>query len=224
MYLLHLRFPRWQESQRLEVIRTWHQTMLRRLGIQLQAKGALTTGAKLLVANHISWLDILVINAVGPARFVSKSEVKSWPIIGSMVTAGGTLFIERQRKRDAMRVVHEMAAALSRGDTLAVFPEGTTSNGQQVLPFHANLFQAAISAQTPVQPLAIKYSDAQNHLSQAAPYIDEMTIAESFWKIVSAPRLVASIEILEPQPTSDQDDRRELAEQAEHQICQRVTS
>ena len=107
------------------------------------------------------------VNAVHPARFVSKADVGHWPFIGYLVASGGTLFIERERKRDALRVVHQIAAALQAGDIVAVFPEGTTSDGHDVLPFHANLLQAAIATAAPVQPLVLRYRDAHAAVSRA---------------------------------------------------------
>jgi 1-acyl-sn-glycerol-3-phosphate acyltransferase len=100
--------------------------------------GCAKGGPLLLVSNHVSWLDILVINAVRPARFVSKADVRHWPLVGELITAAGTLYIEREKRRDAMRVVHRMADSLREGDVVAVFPEGTTGSGLDVLPFHAN--------------------------------------------------------------------------------------
>jgi 1-acyl-sn-glycerol-3-phosphate acyltransferase len=117
-------------------------------------------GPVLLVANHISWLDIVVLHAARHCRFVSKAMCKRWPLIGTLATGAGTLYIERESRRDAMRVVHHMADALQAGDILAVFPEGTTSDGISLLPFHANLIQAAVSAGAPVQPVALRFIDA----------------------------------------------------------------
>src|SRR5207342_3377123 len=98
-----------------------------------------TRGPMMLVANHISWLDILVLHASRHCRFVSKSDVAHWPLIGRLATAAGTMYIERESRRDALRIVHHMTEALASGDILAVFPEGTTSDGVTLLPFHANL-------------------------------------------------------------------------------------
>ena len=123
--------------------------MLRMLGVSLHSEGAPHGGPALVVANHVSWLDILAINAVHPVRFVSKADVRGWPLVGWVVACGGTLFIERERKRDALRVVHQVAQALAQGQTIAVFPEGTTSEGHGLLPFHANLLQSAIATGTP---------------------------------------------------------------------------
>src|SRR3569832_1870289 len=123
----------------------------------------------LLVANHISWLDILVVHAARHCRFVSKSEVKRWPLIGTLATGANTLNIERESRRDAVRVVHHMAEALRAGDVLAVFPEGTTSDGRALLPFHANLIQAAISAAAPVLPVALSFMDKGSGAASFSP-------------------------------------------------------
>ena len=109
------------------------------------------------------------------------------------MACGGTLFIERERKRDALRVVHQLAAALMAGETLAVFPEGTTSDGLGLLPFHTDLLQAAIATETPVQPVALRYSDAPHRISAAAAYVGETTLAESLWQVAMADRLHAEI-------------------------------
>ena len=129
-----LLFPRLATAQRHARIRWWSSKMLAVLGVALRVQGTPASGGSLLVANHISWLDILAVHAVLPqARFVSKADVKAWPLLSHLVTAGGTLYLERERKRDALRVVHAMAQALQAGDTVAVFPEGTTSDGHALL-------------------------------------------------------------------------------------------
>ena len=153
-------FPRLLPDQRNIRVQVWARQMLAVLGIDLQTHGTPPAhGPMLLVANHISWLDLLVMHAARHCRFVSKSEVRRWPLIGTLSTGAGTLYIERESRRDAMRVVHQMADALKAGDILAVFPEGTTSDGVSLLPFHANLIQAAISAGAPVQPVALSFID-----------------------------------------------------------------
>jgi len=195
----------------------WSARTLNALGIALRAQGTPRVGPLLFAANHISWLDILAIDAVHPARFVSKADVRRWPVLGWMVACGGTLFIERERKRDAMRVVHQVARALSAGETLAVFPEGTTSDGQGVLPFHANLLQAAISTETPVQPLALRYSDANRPVSPVAAYIGDTTLAQSLWAVAMADELCVHVTVLPAQGTRHL-DRRALAERLRAEI------
>ena len=166
-----LRFPSLDAAGRRARIAWWSAKTLRLLGLRLEVQGAFRPGAKLLVANHVSWLDIMAIHAVCPeARFVSKADVQHWPLLNRLVAGGGTLYIERERPRDAVRVVHQMAEALRAGDTVAVFPEGTTGDGRTLLPFHANLLQAAIATATPIQPLALRFSDARHAVSPAAQF------------------------------------------------------
>lgn len=204
------RFPRIAEQDRQRHVAWWSAKLLRVLGLKLVTHGAPTPQAAMIVANHVSWLDIAAIHASAPhARFVSKADVLAWPLLGKMVRGAGTLFIERDRKRDALRVVHQMAEALARGETVAVFPEGTTSDGHGVLPFHANMLQAAISASAPVQPVALRYSDAQHAVSPAANF--PTTLAASLWSIVCGEGLCVTVRWLAPQVSQGR-ERRALAE------------
>ena len=193
-------FGRFDVTQRQARICWWAGKMLRVLGMRLHVDGAFRPGAKLIVANHVSWLDIMAVHAVCPeARFVSKAEVRHWPLVGRLVGAAGTLYIERERRRDAMRVVHQMADALRAGDSVAVFPEGTTSDGQALLPFHANLLQAAIATATPVQAVALRFSDATHRVSPATLYIGDTSLAASLWWIARAEGLEVHMRVLAAQ-------------------------
>ena len=213
-----LLFPFITPAQRMRQVGAWSSRTLAALGIALEVRGAARAGPVLFTANHISWLDILAINAVHPARFVSKADVRHWPVLGWMVACGGTLFIERERKRDALRVVHQVAEALKAGETLAVFPEGTTSDGRGLLPFHANLLQAAISTETPVQAIALRYADATALVSLAAAYIGDTTLAQSLRAVLFADRLRVRVELLPAQGTRHL-DRRALAERLHNDIA-----
>lgn len=192
------------------LVREWTRQMLGILGVALQVRGAPPAhGPVLLVANHISWLDILVMNAARPAHFVSKADVKAWPVIGALVTGAGTLYIERESRRDAMRVVHKMAEHLRGSDMLAVFPEGTTGDGQTLLPFHANLIQAAIAAEAPVLPVGLSYVDLAQGLSHDAPlFIGETTLLQSLWNTLRATDVQAVVHFGEPQFAAGRDRRR----------------
>jgi 1-acyl-sn-glycerol-3-phosphate acyltransferase len=212
-------FPFLKAPQRLQRVGRWCARMLELLGVQLHASGTPRPGATLLVANHVSWLDILAINAVAPARFVSKADVRAWPLLGWLVACGGTLFIERERKRDALRVVHQVAQALEAGDRVAVFPEGTTSDGHGLLPFHANLLQAAIATETPVQPIALRFSDASQPVSAAAAYVGDTSLLQSLWWVVTARGLQAHVQWL-PALGSRHLDRRALADRLRGDIAQ----
>ena len=199
--LCALAFPRLDARARRRHVQRWSARMLGALDVDCQVEGAAHDGPVLLVANHVSWLDILAINAVQPARFVAKAEVHRWPLLGRLVAAGGTLFIERERKRDALRVLHQVAAALAAGDVVALFPEGTTSAGEGVLPFHANLLQAALSAGAPLQPLALRYRDARSNPSRAAAYVGETSLVASLWQVLRADRLCVRMTLLAVEPS-----------------------
>jgi 1-acyl-sn-glycerol-3-phosphate acyltransferase len=209
--IVWLRFPLLDRAGRHERIRWWAGKMLRLLGVGLQLEGTLRPGAKLIVANHVSWLDIMVVHAVCPeARFVSKADVKDWPLVRHLVDSADTLYLQRERRRDALRVVHQMAQALSAGDTVAVFPEGTTSDGRALLPFHANLLQAAIATGTPVQALALRYADAHHAVSPAACFVGDATLAKSLWMLACGEGMRVRLAVL-PARASAHADRRALA-------------
>ena len=208
--LVAWRFPAIDEAQRRHYIGWWSAKLLRVLGLRLTTDGVCASYPVLVAANHVSWLDVAAIHASAPhVRFVSKADVLGWPVLGRMVRGAGTLFIERDRKRDALRVVHQVAEALQRGETVAVFPEGTTTDGHALLPFHANLLQAAISRATPVQPVALRYSDARHAVSPAANF--PTTLADSLRRIAFADGLRVAVRWLPPEPT-DGAQRRELAQ------------
>lgn len=210
-------FPFVSPAERLRQTGRWCAKMARVLGMQVSTSGVSHAGPALLVANHISWLDILAINAVHPARFVSKADVRAWPLLGWLVASGGTLFIERERKRDAMRVVHQIADALKQGDTIAVFPEGTTGDGLSLLPFHANLLQAAVSAVTPLQAIALRYADADAQPSRAVVWVGDTTLARSLWQVACAHRLHVVVTQL-PAVSTQERERRSLATEVRAQI------
>jgi 1-acyl-sn-glycerol-3-phosphate acyltransferase len=211
MALMALRFGRCDDATRQRMVGWWSGKLLRLTGLTLQVQGTPRPGGTLLVANHVSWLDIAAIHAGCPqARFVSKSDVKHWPLLGWMVTNAGTLYIERERKRDAMRMVHDMAAALKRGETVAVFPEGTTGPGEQVLPFHANLLQAAIAVSAPIQPVALRFSEPGHRYAVSAQYIGDTTLLQSIWRVITARGLAVQVQFLMPQACAHA-DRRALA-------------
>ena len=196
---------------------------MRHLGLALHVRGtAPRPGATLVVANHVSFLDIAAIHAAIPqARFVSKADVLAWPLLGWLIRNAGTLFIERERKRDALRVVHAMAESLQRGETVAVFPEGTTGAGDVPLPFHANLLQAAIATGTPVQPVVLRYAAPGEHVATAAQFLGETTLLQTVWRMASARGLAVHVEILPPVATAHA-DRRALAEHLRQMVAERL--
>lgn len=220
LFIVTLVLPRLDEAGRQRRVQAWSRATLRALGLRLEVQGAPRPGAALLVANHVSWLDITAVHAVWPqARFVSKADVRAWPLLNRLIDAAGTLYLTREKRRDALRVVHVIAEALQAGDTVAVFPEGTTSDGRGLLPFHANLLQAAIAAEAPVQPLALRYADADAAVSLAPAYIGQMTLLRSVWQVATARGLTVTLRWL-PARSSRHADRRALAQTLQDDIAE----
>jgi 1-acyl-sn-glycerol-3-phosphate acyltransferase len=212
LLLVLLRFAGLDEGRRQQHISWWSAKTLRVMGIAMRVEGELQPGGVLLAANHVSWLDITALHAVVPqARFVSKADIQTWPLLSRLADAADTLYLERERKRDALRVVHLVAQALREGQTVAVFPEGTTSDGRTLLPFHANLLQAAIATQAPVQPVALRFSDARQAISPAVEFVGATTLVESLWRVACAEGLVVHVTLL-PARAAAHAERRALAQ------------
>ncbi len=207
-------FPRLSPAQRQARVSAWARGMLRALGISLRVEGVpAEAGPVLIVANHISWLDILVVHASRFCRFVSKADVHHWPVVGRLATGAGTLYIERESRRDAMRVVHHMADSLRAGDVLAVFPEGTTGDGVELRPFHANLLQAAITACAPVQPLGLRFVDTRTGAPSSTPCsAGDDTLVGSVWRTLSGPPVTAVVCFGAVQAAGERDRRAWAAE------------
>ncbi len=209
LWTIHRRFPGWPQVERERAVQRWAARLLQLAGIDLQVRGQPpVAGPVLLVANHISWLDIVVMHAAGYCRFVSKADVRHWPLVGALATGAGTLYIERASRRDAMRVVHRMRERLLAGDIIAIFPEGTTGDGRALLPFHANLLQAAVSADAPVQPLALRFVDGATGATSFAPsFIGDETLVGSVWRTLAARGLVAQLHYGVPEHAAGRDRR-----------------
>jgi len=211
MVVVTLLFPGLTLDQRQQHIGRWSHQVLRALRVTLRPHGELVACAQMLVANHVSWLDVMVLHALCPqARFVAKAEVKHWPLIGRLVAGAQTFFVDRARPRQTGEAVDAIAAALVNGATVAVFPEGTTGNGQTVLPFRPSLLQAALAAGVAIRPVALRYADRHHRVSLSAPYIDDDTLLLSLWRTARAERLVVHVSVL-PVQAPDTPDRRALA-------------
>jgi 1-acyl-sn-glycerol-3-phosphate acyltransferase len=195
MWVIYIRFPQLSPEQREMRVQAWALQFLALWQIHLKVVGQpVLNGPALLVANHISWLDIIVIHAARHCRFVSKSDIRDWPLVGMLATGARTLYIERTNRKDALRMVKDMASAMLDGDVVAIFPEGTTSDGRDLLPFHANLIQSAIQARAPVQPMSLQFLDNQTGEITFAPcYIGEDTLIGSMWRTLKAPGITAVV-------------------------------
>lgn len=216
-------FPLIDEVRRHGHIKRWSARLLDLCGVHLQVlhpHGTQPAARALIVSNHVSWLDIFVINALHPCRFVAKSDIRDWPLIGWLCEKAGTIFISRGKLRDVRRIYQGLVTGLHAGEHVAFFPEGTTAAQGTLLPFHANLFEAAIEAKVPVQPYAVRYVDAQGGLHQAADFIGDMTFVESVVAILKSGGMTAQLTLLPVIDTNEASHRRELADAARKVIAQ----
>lgn len=189
-------YPRVPPRIRARITQAWAAKMLRILNIILAVHGARPDKHAtqiFVVANHVSWLDIFVINATQPSRFVAKSEIRDWPIAGWLCEAAGTIFVHRARRSDTTRINAEIHDALLAGDTVAFFPEGTTTRGDRLLKFHTALFEPAIANQAIVAPAAICYREEGGLPSAATIFIGETTFAQSMAAIIGERKIIAEI-------------------------------
>ena len=212
-------FPFVSAERRRALTQRWSVRLLRVLRVECRVAGplALREGNLLLVANHVSWLDIFVLNALHPVRFVAKADIARWPVAGRLVRGAGTLFIERARRRDTHRVNRIVADALAGGDVVAVFPEGTTSYGDGVLPFKSSLLQPIVDAAGHLQPLALRYRGHDGAHTTAPSYVGDDPFIASFWRVCGEARLVVEVVPLAPIEAAGR-HRRMLARDAEAAI------
>ncbi len=210
-------FPLLDAEGRDRRVQRWSRQLVTICGVKMMfdhSRQLTPASPSLIVSNHISWLDIFVINTLHPCRFVAKSDIRSWPLIGWLCAHTGTIFIARGKAREVRRIYEGLVHSIHQGERVAFFPEGTTAPQGTVLPFHANLFEAAIEAQVPVQPYAIRYVDAGGRLHTSADFIDDMSFVASVIAIMKSGGMTAELIRLPALPT-DGAHRRELA-QATH--------
>lgn len=199
---------------RLALVRHWTRAAVRLRGTR-PVRGVPADGPLLVVANHVSWLDIPLIAAVLPGRMVAKSEVRRWPVLGTLAALGGTLFIARDGLRSLPGTVREMSGVLAGGGRVIVFPEGSTWCGREGGRFRPAAFQAALDAGRTVQPVRIDYGP-----TDAAAYVGADPLGSSLWRVVSARRLTAVVRVPEPLTGLRHQDRRTLAAAAQRAVEQ----
>ncbi|HWU09850.1 MAG TPA: lysophospholipid acyltransferase family protein, partial [Streptomyces sp.] len=212
-------------SHRDRLIRRWAYAVVRAFGVRIRITGvpagrARPPAGELVVANHVSWLDIPLVAAVLPARMVAKSEIRHWPLLGTLAALGGTLFIERDRLRTLPHAVRALTGALASGSRVAVFPQGSTWCGRGGGGrFRPAAFQAAIDAGAPVRPVRISYRTTRTGTAGAAAFVGDDPLAASLWRVVTAAGLTAEIRILPPVPAGSGPDRRALARAAQAAVA-----
>lgn len=207
-------------ARRNALIRTWSARMLRILAVETRVSGEplLLNHGELLVANHVSWIDIWLILSLYPVRFVSKSDVRGWPVIGWLAQRCGTLFIDRERRHHTAAVNQQIRAHLNADESIALFPEGTTSDGRSLQRFFTSLFQPVADSGIPVRPLALRYVLADGAIDTAPAYYGDLSLLESLTSVLRRRRIVVELTVLPPIASAGR-TRRELALLAECAIA-----
>ncbi len=217
-------FPLVSLHARERLTRRWSRKLLGLCRVRVEqgdAKGVAAVPVlehALIVANHVSWLDIFVINALHPCRFVAKAEIRSWPVLGWLAAAAGTVFIARGNRRELRHIFKGLVTVLQEGQRVAFFPEGTTSRQGEVLPFHANLFEAAIDAKVAVQPYALSYVDGAGAFHRSVDYVGDTTFVDSLFTILEGEPVLARLQCLAPIEAGGA-HRRELAQAAQDAVA-----
>jgi 1-acyl-sn-glycerol-3-phosphate acyltransferase len=218
--LLACFFPALNQSLQRRILKHWSHNLLDILHVRLEAHGSYHPAdmhGRLLVANHVSWLDVIALNAVVPACFVAKSEIRNWPLLGWLCHRAGTLFVKRNIRRDTVRINHEISGVLKKGECIALFPEGTSTDGELPGHFHSSLLQVAIDINAAVCPVAIRYHDGAGKANGDAAFVGDMSFIQSLWKILCSPSLHVTLLYLPLLPCTGK-NRRLLASEAQGSI------
>lgn len=217
-------YPLMAPARQRLALQRWSAKFVRHLGARLTVHGAPPHHEHtpfMLVANHVSWLDIFAINAAVPARFIAKSEVRGWPLIGWLCVKAGTLFIERGRRRDLARMDELIAEALRNDAGMGVFLEGTTTDGSVVLPFHSSLLRPALLANAPIYPVAIQYRRSDGSICTEAAYDGDKSALDTLRLMLTQHEFHAHVHFLPPLAVAGA-HRRELARRAREMIVERL--
>lgn len=200
LLLVLLVLPSLAQPVRAAVNRRWSRILMQLCGVGIRVQGApKLTGPVLWVANHVSWVDVFVLNSVRSTSFIAKSEIRNWPLIGRLVAGSGTIFIERGQRHAVRKVGRQMQAHFERGAVIGLFPEGTTSPGFAVAPFHSSLFDAAIRAHVDIQPVALRFFH-RGKRSDYVAFVGEQNLLQNLWCLLGATGVVVELEFLPVMP------------------------
>lgn len=194
----------------------WSRALLRICGIRVNVHGAPPLrSAALWVSNHVSWLDIYVLNSVRHTSFVAKHELRRWPVLGWLIAGAGTVFVDRAQRHAIRDAARAMQARFNRGEVVGLFPEGTTSPGYELLPFYASLLEPALKCEVPVQPIALLFRHGDQR-SNLAAYAGDDTMVANLWRVLGTTRLAIDAVFLDPLPTDTPGLTRQLLSETVH--------
>ncbi|MEO8461495.1 MAG: lysophospholipid acyltransferase family protein [Dokdonella sp.] len=191
------------------MIRWWSAALIRRFGFRIRSFGTPLQGGVLYVANHVSWLDIELIHSQRAVSFVAKSEIANWPLVGWLAARAGTIFHRRGNTDSLTVVMARVVERLREGEPVGVFPEGGSGHGDRVGVFHARIFQTALDANVPVQPVALLYG-RDGRQDPAMPFGRKESFFANVMRLLGGPGMNADVHFLEP-VASTPDARRGMA-------------
>lgn len=224
LFIVIALFPLMRPARRDATVAAWSAMLLRACGLRTHVHYAPGTpllssrsGGRMLLANHVSWLDIFLIDTVAPSCFIAKADIARWPLIGTLVGRVGTIFLERGKRHAVHDALVHVADQLEAGRRVAIFPEGTTGTGDNLLPFHANLIQSAVRAGVPVDPIGLRYTglagESVSGDGGTMNFVGEITFMGSWWRIIGAPGVIAHLHVLPEIVTVPEDSK------ARHQVA-----
>ncbi|MDN5842353.1 MAG: 1-acyl-sn-glycerol-3-phosphate acyltransferase [Alcaligenaceae bacterium] len=215
-------FPILSRRARQRTIQIWSRALLWMCGVQVRRQGRpILDGAVLWVINHVSWIDIFVLNALRPTSFIAKADIRRWPVIGLLVAWAGTLFIDRGHRQALRQAARDVRECFARGDVVGLFPEGTTSGGWDVLHFHSGLFEPAVQSDVPVQPVALRFVQHGRRTDRFA-FVGEQTLVANLWILLGSGGVAVECDFLPPVEPGHGLDRGALAQRTYAAIAQAV--
>jgi len=218
---LRFLYPRASPEGRRALMQRWCAKLLAILNIQVQVEGdppSRGEHAAMIAANHVSFVDIMLISSVCPTRFVAKSEIRAWPLAGWIADRAGTLFIRRDQMRDMARIDARVREVMGEGDCVGLFPEGITTEGDELRKFHSSLFEPAVANTAHVHPVAIRYEHPDGTLCREMSFIGDRTFGESIGLILHQRRVRARI-MFAPTVETAGASRRDVAKAVETRVA-----
>lgn len=220
-FTLRFVWPRADAQARHEIAVRWSQDLLRILAIRVHCEGRRPPRGRagvMIAANHVSWVDIFVIASVRHTRFIAKSEIRDWPLAGWLAERSGTIFVRRARRHDTARINAQVHDALTEGDCVGLFPEGTTTEGDRLLKFHSSLFEAAVANGARVHPVALRYESPDGAPLRTVAYAGDLSFAQSLGLVMRTRETIARLAFAEPIDTAGL-PRQEVAAQAHGRVA-----
>lgn len=199
-------------KQKREKLTQWLKKLLKLFNIEVQVYGDKVKAPKMIVCNHVSWIDIVILSSMYPGHFIAKSEIKRWPIMGSMITNIGTLFVKRGVRSEIKTLSTKVEQIVENNSSIIFFPEGKIGDGLQINKIHTGLFQSAINGKMDIQPTLLIYGDSSGYPSTTVPYLNDQTLFESIFNVLGEKKISASLFVLKPIPSKGL-SRKQIGEQ-----------